>query len=162
MSSGRPASATPAANASCGIWIYRIARGPSDLVHRFGEREEFRPGQLVYLALVAVFRQRGDGDIGDVVHVDEWLSDVTGRKRDLTREDHVEELSFGEVLGEPAGAHNRPLDARTLDDQLTPLRLFLPATRQEDQPPDPVLHRSVDEGLDRIGRPRGWRGRGRS
>ena len=154
MSSGKPISATPAANA-LGRYLDvldRASGGLGDLVHRFSEREESGPGDFVHLARVAVFSQRCDGDIGDVVRVDERLSDVTGWERDLAGQNHVKELSFGEVLAEPAGANHGPLDARTLDDLLAQLRLFLPATRQENLPPHSPLHGSLDEVADGVRR----------
>ena len=45
--------------------------GGGDLVYRLGEREESRSGELVDLALMTVFGERGDSDIGDVVGIDE-------------------------------------------------------------------------------------------
>ena len=156
MSSGRPDSATPARE-RFGRYLDisdRASRSVGDLVHGFGEREESGSGDFVYLPRVAVFGQRGDGDIGDVVHVDERLRDVAGGKRDLALEYHAEELPFGEVLAEPAGANDGPLDLRTLDEQFALLRLFFSATRQKDQPPDPLLHGSLHQGVDCIRRPR--------
>ena len=55
------------------------AGGAGDLVHRLGERQQARAGQLVELADVAVVGERGDGDVGDVVGVDERLRRVAGR-----------------------------------------------------------------------------------
>jgi len=92
-------------------------------------------------------------DIGDVVRVDERLPDLPGWERDFAGHHHVKERSFGEVLAEPAGANDGPLDVRTLDDQLALLRLLFSATGQENQAPDPVLHGSLDEGADGVRRP---------
>ncbi len=57
-----------------------------DLADRLTEGQQPRTGQLVHLTDVTFVGQGGDGDVGDVVSVDEWFGDVTGGQRDLTAE----------------------------------------------------------------------------
>ena len=57
-------------------------------------------------------------------------------------------------MGEPAATNDGPLNVRTLDDELALLRLLFSATGQENQVPYSVLHGSLDEGADGVGRPR--------
>jgi hypothetical protein len=83
-----------------------------DLAHRFGERQEPRPGQLVEPPDVAVVCQRRDGDVGDVVRVDERLGHVAGGQRHLAAPDPLDDVVLAEVLGEPCGAHDRQLHYR--------------------------------------------------
>ncbi len=45
-----------------------------------------------------VLRQRRDGDIGDIVGVDERLEDVLRREYDLAAEDRLQEVVLAEVL----------------------------------------------------------------
>ena len=81
-----------------------VRRG--DLVDRLGEGQQARAGQLVQLADVAVIGERGDGDVGDVVGVDERLGGVAGRERHLAAEHVVEHVVLAEVLREPRRAHD--------------------------------------------------------
>ena len=60
---------------------------------------------------MAVLRERGDGDVGDVVRVDERLEDTPGGQGDLAREHPVAEESLAAVLHVEARAHERPIGA---------------------------------------------------
>ena len=84
---------------------------PGDLFDRLGEGQKPRAGQLVELAYVPVLGKRRDGNVGDVVGVDERLRGVTGRKRDLAAEHVLEHVVLAEVLGEPGRSHDGQLGA---------------------------------------------------
>ena len=73
---------------------------------------------------MAVFGERCCGDIGNVVRIDEGLGHLSRGQGDVTGQDHVQELSFGEVLIEPARAQDGPFQSRVLNDLLAALRLF--------------------------------------
>ena len=77
------------------------SRRRADLGRGIREGEQPRPGHLVPLPDVAIVGQRGDGDVGDVVGVDERLGHVPGRERELAVVDGLEQEPLAEVLAEP-------------------------------------------------------------
>jgi hypothetical protein len=72
-------------------------------------------------------RQGRDGDVGDVLGVDERLPHAVHGQRDLPREHLLQQEALAEVLAEPAAPHDRPLGARLPHGPLRALGLFLPA-----------------------------------
>ena len=83
---------------------------------------------------VAGLGQRGDGDVSDVVDVDERLGDVASRKGDLAGEHGVEEQALAEVLGEEARPQDGPVDAGLLHRLLCGERALLATPRQQHEP----------------------------
>jgi hypothetical protein len=77
---------------------------------------------------VGVLGERGDGDGGDVVGVDERLGRRTDRQHHLAGEDRLEQVALGEVLHEPAAAHDRDARGDGLNRAFGGLRLGLAAT----------------------------------
>ena len=144
------------------------AGGVGDLADRVGEREQPRPGQLVELPGVAVLRERGDGDVGDVVGVDERLGHVADRQRDLAGQHGLAQVVLAEVLAEPAAADDGPVGAGGLQLGLGALRLLLAATREQHEAARSAGDgepRQLGDGLGRaghgdVGEVRDVRGRG--
>ena len=96
--------------------------------------------------------QRRDGDLRDVLGVDERFTDIPGGQRENTVAQRVHEEPLAEVLIEPAGTDDGPGGVRSEDDALTTLRLFLTSTRQQHQPLDAVFGGQARELLDSRGR----------
>ena len=65
------------------------------------ERQRVRAGELVEPADVAVVGERGDGDVGEVVDIEERRGHVTARQPDLAAEHVLEHVVLAEVLHEP-------------------------------------------------------------
>ena len=112
------------------------SRRLADLGRGVREGEEPRPGHLVPLPDVAIVGQRGDGDVGDVVDVDERLGHIPGRERQLPVEHRLDEKALTEVLAEHARPHDRPVDAGALDGLLGAPRAVLVPAREQDEAPD--------------------------
>ena len=72
-----------------------------------GERQRVWAGQLVEPADVAVVGERRDGDVGEVVDVEERRRHVAARQPDLAAEHVVEHVVLAEVLHEPGGSAGR-------------------------------------------------------
>jgi hypothetical protein len=99
---------------------------------------------------VAVLGQRSDGDVGDVVCVDERLAHPVDRQRDLAAEHGGQEEALVEVLVEPARPDDRPV-------RRTPAGLLARAappprpTGEQDQARTPLRDRLGGEVADRVG-----------
>ena len=78
---------------------------------------------------MAVVGERRDGDVGEVVDIEERRGHVTGRQPDLAAEHVLEHVVLAEVLHEPIGAQDGQLGARRADGLLGALRLGLAAAR---------------------------------
>ena len=100
-----------------------------------------------------VLRQRGDGDVGDVLDVDERLAHVAERQRQRALDDALEEEALAEVLGEPAAADDRGRRVERLHGLLGLLRLGLAAAREQHEPADALRPAAISrERGDRLGR----------
>ncbi|MNO87835.1 hypothetical protein D3C76_792670 [compost metagenome] len=74
-----------------------------------------------------------DRDVGDVFCVDKRLRDRPDGEGQFTFEDRFEKVRFAEVLAEPTGPEQGPVDATVLHHAFGLLRLDLPAARQQHQ-----------------------------
>jgi hypothetical protein len=129
---------------------HRPPHGASDLGHGLRKGQRTRPRHVVQLAGMMPIRQRGDDDLGDVIGVDERFGDGAGRQGDLTGQHAVEQIAFGEILVEPACAHDGPGHAGLLQRRLRPLCPRLAAARQQYDALKPVLVRQLADFSDRV------------
>jgi hypothetical protein len=88
--------------------------GPGDFCNRLGKGQQAGTGEFVEPAAVFVLGQRCDRGIGDVLRIDKRFRDIAGGEREFPRADPVEEEVLAEVLTEPAGAQDGPLDPGAL------------------------------------------------
>jgi hypothetical protein len=94
---------------------------------------------------VSVLGQGGDGDIGDVLGIDERFGHLAGGERDLAGQDLVPPVILAEVLREPGGAQDGQLGARGSDGLLGGLGLRLPAAGDEHQARNAALDGELSE-----------------
>ena len=121
-----------------------------DLGDGVGERQQAGAGQLVALAHMAVFGQRGDGDVGDVVGVDERLGRVARRERELPREQTVDEVALAEVLAEPGRGQSRHLGAAIPNCLRGALRFRLAAAGEVYEPRNAVRDGELRKGAESL------------
>ena len=95
------------------------------------ERDQARPGELVNAADVHRVEQRGDGDVGEIVGVDEWLADGALDHRQGAGGDLLRPEGLGEVLEEERRTKDRPLSACRDERGLRPSCSVLAAAGQE-------------------------------
>lgn len=94
--------------------------------------------------------QCGGRDLGDVFHVDKWFGDVTDGQSQFALQNGIEKVRFAEVLAEPAGTQDGPVDATVLYHAFCLLRFKLTATRQQHQFADTAIYSLGRERLDRF------------
>ena len=128
------------------------AGGPGQLGGHVDEGEQPGAGELVGPAGVTVAGQRRDGDVRNVVRVEERLGDIGRGQRDHPVEHRLEQEVLAEVLREPGAAQHRPLGARTAHAVLGRHGLGLAAPGQHHQPARAVRHRRPGDGRDPPGR----------
>ena len=75
---------------------------------------------------MACFRQGRDGDIRNVIGIDEGFPDIADRQRDIARQDKRQEFTLREILVGPAGPNDGPVHAALLDDAFAGLGVRLP------------------------------------
>jgi hypothetical protein len=77
-------------------------------------------------------RECGNHDVGNVVRIDERLTNVARGQRDFSGQQRREQVALTEVLVEPARTHQCPLDAGQSHDVFAALRLrFAPSGEQD-------------------------------
>jgi hypothetical protein len=103
---------------------------------------------------VAVVGERLDGDVGDVVGVDERRGNVAGREPDLAAQDVLAHVVLAEVLHEPRRAQDGQLCAGVAHGPFRALGAGLAAAGEEDQAPHAVADGQFGEGPRRRHRPR--------
>ena len=131
-SSGTFCSSIPANEFLDGdLYVAQLAAGsPGDLVDGLCEGHQARARDLVNLPLMTGLGQSRDGDIRNVLRVDERLANGAGGQREHTVAQRVHEEALAEVLVEPTGTDDGPGWIRGEEDAFAALGLFFTSTRQ--------------------------------
>ena len=97
-------------------------------------------------------REGRDGDVGDVVGVDERFGDITGGHGDDAVEHRSEEEVLAEVLREPAGAEHRCAGVGGTHGVLADDGVLLAPARQQHEALGAVVSGGVCESPEGVGR----------
>src|SRR6056297_1031939 len=90
----------------------RATYGVAQCVRHFGETHQARAGHFVELARVALFRDRGHDNVGNVIYVDDRLYDIAAGHPQDPGQDWISQVAFGIVLREPGRADDGETHAR--------------------------------------------------
>ena len=94
--------------------------------------------------------ESSDGHVGNILGIHERFRHMSSRQCDVTRQDQRQEIAFGEILIEPAGAHNGPVETAFLHDALAGLGVWLSASRQQDEMLHALRFCAFDKVPDRL------------
>ena len=112
------------------------------------EGHQSRACHLVEFAFVTLFGQRRDGDIGDVVNVDDGLDDIAAGHRKNAGQNRIAQVAFREVLREPGGPDDGEVYAGMAHHFLAQPRMVFTAPGEQHKVRDVHVTRRLAEGLE--------------